>query len=85
MVERVKSKFTLGAAFVLCFIIAMFTQAVFLVLKLFGAVTWGWLYVLLPVIIVAAILVLLALFIVVYAAIVVQRESGPADIDTPIE
>ena len=85
MVEKVESKFTLGAASVLCFIIAMFTQAVFLVMRLFKAITWDWVYVLLPLIIVAGILVLLALFIIVYAAIVVPRESGPDDVDAPIE
>ena len=84
MVEKVNTILTIGAACLLGFIAAMIVQCVFLFLKIFGAITWGWVWVLLPVIIVAGMLVLLALFLVIYAVIVVPEPPGPDDIDAPL-
>ena len=70
MVEKVNSKFTLGTIALLFFLIATLTQVVFFFLRVFHAIDWNWVWVLMPAIVIGGLFLLLVCFLILYVLIV---------------
>lgn len=68
MVEN-KNKKSFGFYAVIAFIFALVLQITFVLLKVFSVISWNWVYVLMPALIIGAGFLLLILFLLLYIVV----------------
>lgn len=80
MVEKANSKFSMGAAALIFFMVAIVTQIVFVLLRIFHVIDWNAVWILMPMIVIGGLLLLLLCFLIFYVLLVRPDRTDEDDV-----